>query len=913
MVLAADPNKAAKYYEDGLARFYRKDYAGAVVQLKNALQQDNRLLAAHLLLGKALLKESQFSAAEVAFNEALRLGVNRSEIVVPLAQTLMILGRSQAVIDRIMPDGVPTAVRVDVLSIRGSAFADLGKPLDAARSFEQARVLDPKSVVPLLAEIPVLLAAGQRHQAAQLADKAVALAPNNAEAWNMHASVAHAGGNLALALERYGKALTLEPKHVDVRIARASLLLDLGRDAEASRDLAELEILAPDEPRAAYLRALVAGRAGRGDEVAKNLKNVADLIQALPPEWLVAKEQLLMLGAMSQHGLGQYEKARGYLDLLIKRNPKHAGARKLLASILLDSGDPILAVSAIEPLLRDAPNDAQALFLLGRANLAQRRYVQANGYFERAARLGADTAELRAAWGYSQLGAGRRDLAVANLERSFARKPGDPQVGLALATEYMQQGQPRKAVTAAQTVVERNPGDFASLNLLGAVVAAAGDRVGARKAYDKALAREAKFTPALLNLAKLDAAEGKLADARRRLEGVLAANDKDAAALYELGAVERQAGRTAQAQAAFEKARDLKPADPRPGLALVDMFLAQRAVDVALNQAKDLAARHRTDPDVLVALAGAQLAAGDRAGAAQTFKDLTLQAEFDAATQVRIGRMQLAGGLVDGAAYNAQKALTASPGDPDALVLQADTDIARKDLAKAEVVARELQAKQPTRPDGYRLAGDIAAARGQAAQAQQAYRIVFDKFPSSLAARSLAQSYVVGGEPAKAAAVLEKWLASHGGDLDSMLVQAETYTRLNRLPAARNQYERALTLAPGNVGALNNLALIQARQKDPAALATAEKALALMPQNPVVLDTAGWIAAQQGKHDTALRYLRDARLRQPDSAEIRYHLAFVLAKLSRQAEAKAELDDALRETAFEGVEEAHALRRQLGP
>jgi hypothetical protein len=44
---------AVRYYEDALTRFQRDDTAGAIVQLKNALQQDPRMLTARVLLGRA--------------------------------------------------------------------------------------------------------------------------------------------------------------------------------------------------------------------------------------------------------------------------------------------------------------------------------------------------------------------------------------------------------------------------------------------------------------------------------------------------------------------------------------------------------------------------------------------------------------------------------------------------------------------------------------------------------------------------------------------------------------------------------------------------------------------------------------------------------------------------------------------
>ena len=56
-------DEAAKYYEDGLTRFEQNDVDGAIIQLKNALQQDKNMLPVHVLLGKALLAAGDAAAA----------------------------------------------------------------------------------------------------------------------------------------------------------------------------------------------------------------------------------------------------------------------------------------------------------------------------------------------------------------------------------------------------------------------------------------------------------------------------------------------------------------------------------------------------------------------------------------------------------------------------------------------------------------------------------------------------------------------------------------------------------------------------------------------------------------------------------------------------------------------------------
>ncbi|MBY0235321.1 MAG: hypothetical protein K2W93_10090, partial [Burkholderiaceae bacterium] len=74
----ASPEKAAKFYEDALQRFEKGDLSGASIQLKNTIQEDKQMLAAHLLLGKVLFKSGELKGAEAAFEEAVRRGVNRA-------------------------------------------------------------------------------------------------------------------------------------------------------------------------------------------------------------------------------------------------------------------------------------------------------------------------------------------------------------------------------------------------------------------------------------------------------------------------------------------------------------------------------------------------------------------------------------------------------------------------------------------------------------------------------------------------------------------------------------------------------------------------------------------------------------------------------------------------------------------
>ena len=130
--------------------------------------------------------------------------------------------------------------------------------------------------------------------------------------------------------------------------------------------------------------------------------------------------------------------------------------------------------------------------------------------------------------------------------------------------------------------------------------------------------------------------------------------------------------------------------------------------------------------------------------------------------------------------------------------------------------------------------------------------------------------------------------------------------------SARKQYEAILKQRPNHADTLNNMANVLMVTHDPEAVAMAERALQVDTRNPKLMDTAGWANHLAGKSDRALQLLREARLRAPDLPEIRYHLGATLAKAGRTAEAREELNAAIRSNmGFAASDEAKRLLSTL--
>src|SRR5437868_1564237 len=71
---------------------------GAIIELKNLLQQNPESAKGRHLLGKALLDSGDLAGAEIELRRAWELGAPRDELAPLLAQTLLLSGQSRKLI-----------------------------------------------------------------------------------------------------------------------------------------------------------------------------------------------------------------------------------------------------------------------------------------------------------------------------------------------------------------------------------------------------------------------------------------------------------------------------------------------------------------------------------------------------------------------------------------------------------------------------------------------------------------------------------------------------------------------------------------------------------------------------------------------------------------------------------------------
>lgn len=913
LALAQDAAKAARFYEDALQRYEKRDIPGTIIQLRNALQADKTQLPVHVLLGKALLADSQPSAAEFQFAEALRLGVNRAEVVVPLAAALSAQGKQPQMLDdpRLQTADLPAGVQQQLHLERALAQSDIGDGKGALASVLAARALNASDINSWLAEVPLRVRARQFEEALAAADQALKIAAGDAEALYQKASILHAKGQVLPALALYEQAIQAQPKHAEARLARAGLLLDLQRDADALAEVSELQKLKPKDPRGVYLSALLAERAGDGATSKASMKKITELLDPVPVEFIRYRPQLLMLNGLAHFTLGELEKAKPYLESAARQQPG-SPLNKLLAQIALSQNEGNRAVELLDAYIKLRSTDGQALLMLANAHMRQGRHARAVQLMQDALKT-QDSAEFRTALGLSLLQTGQTSMAADQLERAYKADPRQTYAGLALVNIHLRERQMSKALSVADGLARAQPNNATVLMVQAYAKAQARDYTGARAGYEKALKLDPKLLEATLGLARVDAQSGNHAAAEKRLKAALKNDERNHALLFELALVYELWGKDDEAGKWLDSAASASSQrETRANFAQVAWYLRKGPAARALEAAKVLLAKLPEDVEALQAYAAAQAANGDTAGAKTTLSNAARRAGFDAARLVEVARQQMSVQDMKAAAYTLDKALSGTPNHPTASAMMSSVELAQGQFAQAEQRAKQVIDANPKSANGYNLLAEVALRRGQAGAAVEALRKAHDIDKSSLSLVRLMKALASQGGPKVALDAADAWLKKTPSDTVVRAAAAEMHVRAQNFQAARQHYEIVLKARPNDLAALNNFANVLVELKDAGAPDAAERALKLAPNNPMLLDTAGWAHHKLGKPDRALQLLRDARLRAPESQDIRYHLAAVLAKAGRQAEAREELQAALRGDAnFSTAAEARQLLSTL--
>ena len=878
------------------------DLKAALIQLKNAVEKSPENGEARMELGGLELAMGDFVSAEKEFGKARSLGVPADRVLPQLGKAIAQQGKFKELLTEITPE--QAARSAPLLVLRGDALLYTGKNDEAKQAYDQALALNPNSGNALLGLARYAAATQNAEAAERYVSDAVAKDPKNPDVHMARGTLLRTQGKSDEALAAFDQVLALDPHHRTAHIEKAYVEITRGKYRAAKAEIDAADKNSPGSLLVTYTRALYEFSQGKYAAAQDALQRV---LKAAPDHM----PSVLLAGA-SEMNLGSTQQAEQHLRKYLETYPNDVYARKLLAQTLLKSSQPADAAATLAPTLENAGNDPQLLALAGESYMQVRDFGKASSYLEKAAALAPKAASVRTSLGLSKLAQGDQARGLSELELATTLDPKSTQAAMALIQTEVGLKHFDKAIAAAKTLQQQQPDNPQVYNMLGAVYMLTGDKAGARTAFEKAVALQPTFFPAITNLSRLDLQDNKPDAAKRNFEKLLEKDKTNYGAMAALGELAMLQKNTAEATSWYEKASAANPDAVVPALKLGQHYLRINEPQKAMTLARKFQTANPTNPELLELLGQAQVASKDTSGALETYSKLVNLIPKAAAPHLRLAGVHMLMQNNAAAADDLKRAVELQPNLIPARLAQIELAARMGRMDDALNAARQIQKLNPDAAVGYAAEGDVLMAQKKPAQALPLYdkALAIDN-AQPLLFKSL-QALMLDGKAKEAQARATQWIKQHPNDDLINMFAAESSLGAKDYKAAIGLLEPVVKRNPNNAAALNNLAYAYQQNKDPRALATAEQAYKLAANNPGVMDTLGWLLVEQGNVARGVPLLQKASSMAPDASEMRYHLAVGLSKSGDKAGARKELDALLaKDKSFAQADEARALLKTL--
>ncbi|MBT9612381.1 MAG: PEP-CTERM system TPR-repeat protein PrsT [Burkholderiales bacterium] len=881
------------------------DLKAAVIELKNALQKNPENVEARALLGKLYIKQGDPGSAEKELRKAIQLGKDKSQLLPELGQALLQQGQFQKVIDEIQaPAGAPPLLRARILVQRGNAYLSLGQQDKAKASMEEARTLAP-DLAEVYSGLAVLAMVEQKDdETTALIDTAIAKDPQRTTSWLMKGDWLQAKGKPEEAVGAYQSALKADSRSVQAHSKLASVYLSQGKFDAARQEAAAIKKLDPQHLEGKFLSARI-------DFQQKNYTAARDTLQEIlkaVPNHVPS----MTLFAATAIELGSFNQAEQYLLPVLQRFPGNALARSLLATAQMKTGQHEKALETLKPLLTEPQPDPIVLAMAGEIYLKLKQFSKSTEFFERAAKGSPQNAGVRTSLALSRLAAGHTEEALSDLKVASGLESDKGRADIMLIMAHVNNKAWDQALKAIDVLETKQPAIPLSHNLRGAVYLNKGDSARARASFEKALSMDPVYFPAAMNLAQLDMKDNKPDAARKRFESVLSKDKSNLQAMLAIAAMEADAKNEKAYLEWINKAAIAHPAALQPRRLLAQHYLRKNDPQKALTVAREAANANPTQPEALDLLGITQMAAGEKDNAIVSFTKLATLSPTSPLPQMRLGAAQEVVKNSEAARTAYQKALAIKPDSVDAQVALARLEFQAGRKSEAIKLIQQVQKQHPTLPAGYLLEGDLLNADKQYDKAVEKYEQAYRLGKSGELVVRIHAALTQAGKARDGEAKLLQWLKENPQDISARNYLADAYLQQKQYKSAAEQYQVMLTQTPQSLIVLNNLAWVYQQMQDKRALAIAERAHNLAPDNPAVTDTLGWILLEQGQVARALPLLQKAFAKQPDNLTLHYHYVVALARSNDRVRAQSELERLLgRGMLFPEEREAQSLLKQL--
>jgi putative PEP-CTERM system TPR-repeat lipoprotein len=672
-------------------------------------------------------------------------------------------------------------------------------------------------------------------------------------------------GSIRAGVIELKNALQKQPQNATARLLLGQSFIDLGDVASAEIELKRAQELGADANRVSLLLAEARMLQNRFDQVLRDFP----VAEAAPAD---AKAAMLELRGRAHLGLGQRVLAEEAFKSALSHNDKSVEALIGLARVAAASGNAAAARDYVARADAITPSNVKLLALKGDLAFANKDFEGAENFYKEVLKVRKD--DLTAL--NAQLGVGRAQIAAGKLKDASTRltqvlklAPKHAEANFLRALAAYQSKEYEVAKTHAEAALAAAPNHRQSMFIAGA-------SNYALQQNETALRHLSNFVNAVPDSAEgrklLAALQMRMGEPARASRTLQAAKTQDAQMLAMAGAAAAQSGNPSAAKGALERA---VAAEPQNAQARSQLGMTRISLGETEEGLKDLEAASKLNPgseaDITLALA--------------YFRTKEFDKTIEAAKRVQERQPNRAiGHTLEGIAHRAKlsnpdavkafkKALDAEPGDRTALENLALVAIAENKPDEARGYYQELVNRNPTDARAQLATAQFDLQTGRQQEALSRLQSLVASQPDFVAGYvALARAQLLAGNAPQALATVNSAAQRFSENPDLLLTRGQAHMRLGQTAEAIAAYRGAIAQAPQapSIPVAHQLlaAAYRATGDRPRALTEIDRALAIMPADPVLRLTRAQLLAETNKVDEAAKVVAELRSSYPNSAQI---------------------------------------------
>lgn len=673
---ATNPEKARlKYLQKGDAYMKQKQYASAAIEYRNALKVDPRYAEAYYQLAQADLAARDAQGAYNALGQAISIDSNRLDARLARAGLLFAEAHhdpsnaghyydlAKQDVDYVLKQDPKN---VKAYRILGSIFGAQKQYAQSLQEFTKGAALAPNDPQSYLDIALVNVASYSSDQnvnhlsdAQQDIQKAIALNPKLAIAYSDLAQVYTLEKKPELVqqtLQDGIQANPADPSAVGLYVELASFFKGQGKQSDAQKTLQDGITANPSDPSAISLYLdLAANFESQGKQ--SDAQNTLDsLSKQLPKSVEVAEDigNFYVEAKMMDRALVAYQAG-------LSNNPQNLSLEQRIEEVYLTTGQTDSAAKLDDEMLKQAPTDVTVRVDQGRVLIAQSKYSDAVTMLQKVATDNPNEAiaHYYLAMAYEK----NSDLSSANseLQQTLRVAPSSPIALTELVNLNFEQQKYSVAQLYAQELVQKVPADPRSHLLLGQVLL----KLGQVKQAGDEFAAAQKLAPnepvVLERLAALDVAEKKFPEAEQEFQTAMHAAPSNVEFLRDYVAFMFLQKQEAKATEAATQFVTQNPNDFTGHLLLGQVDMAAKNYPAALSETQKAEQLSPQTRDAYLQMGQIYVDQGNNDAAIQAYQQGLTFGPPSAPIDAMIGDVYLHKGDLSNASSQYQKALGLDP------------------------------------------------------------------------------------------------------------------------------------------------------------------------------------------------------------------------------------------------------------